>query len=183
MLYKYMLCSPSDSHLCRKLSSSRSGQLTKLLLSSLLRYLRSAYYCKFFFWKKTFEHRRAPILDMATSKKHTETRETLIMDPEKNSSFQLEDMREGVPTNADYSGAVAKSDPREFSLVRKLDLRIMPTLWAMYFLNYLDRNAIAQARLNRLEDDLGLVGSQYNTCISILFVGYVLSKWSLSPSS
>lgn len=37
--------------------------------------------------------------------------------------------------------------------------------------NYLDRNAIAQARLNDLEDDLGLVGSQYNTCISILFVG------------
>lgn len=35
----------------------------------------------------------------------------------------------------------------------------------------LDRNAIAQARLDGLEDDLGLVGSQYNTCISILFVG------------
>ena len=37
--------------------------------------------------------------------------------------------------------------------------------------NYLDRNAIAQARLNDLEEDLGLVGSEYNTCISILFVG------------
>ncbi len=37
--------------------------------------------------------------------------------------------------------------------------------------NYLDRNAIAQARLNNLEDNLGLVGTQYNTCISILFVG------------
>jgi hypothetical protein len=37
----------------------------------------------------------------------------------------------------------------------------------------LDRNAIAQARLNGLEEDLGLEGSQYNTCISILFVGYV----------
>lgn len=75
----------------------------------------------------------------------------------------------------------------------------MPILWAMYFMNYvntilsealyqtsvsrnwltsssmaqLDRNAIANARLNNLEDDLGLVGTQYNTCISILFVGYV----------
>lgn len=38
----------------------------------------------------------------------------------------------------------------------------------------LDRNAIAQARLNGLEDDLGLEGSQYNTCISILFVGYAI---------
>lgn len=37
---------------------------------------------------------------------------------------------------ADYSGAVRKTDPEEIRLVRKLDLRIMPTLWAMYFLNY-----------------------------------------------
>lgn len=37
---------------------------------------------------------------------------------------------------ADYSGAVKKTDPAEISLVRKLDYRIMPTLWAMYFLNY-----------------------------------------------
>ena len=93
-------------------------------------------------------------------------------------------LREG----ADYSGAVKKTSPEEIALVRKLDLRIMPTLWCMYFLNYvgspdsvvqqgevnssqLDRNAIAQARLNGLEEDLGLKGSQYNTCISILFVG------------
>lgn len=43
----------------------------------------------------------------------------------------------------------------------------------MYFLNYVDRNAIAQARLNNLEDDLGMSGVQFNTCVSILFVGYV----------
>ena len=46
----------------------------------------------------------------------------------------------------------------------------------MYWLNYLDRNAIATARLNDLEDDLGLVGSQYQTCVSILFVGYILGQ-------
>jgi hypothetical protein len=38
--------------------------------------------------------------------------------------------------NSDYSGAVKKTSPEEIRLVRKLDLRIMPTLWAMYFLNY-----------------------------------------------
>lgn len=46
----------------------------------------------------------------------------------------------------------------------------------MYFLNYLDRNALPQARLNHLEDDLGLEGVQYNTAISILFVGYLLMQ-------
>lgn len=36
----------------------------------------------------------------------------------------------------DYSGAARKTDPAEIALVKKLDYRIMPTLWAMYFLNY-----------------------------------------------
>jgi len=38
----------------------------------------------------------------------------------------------------------------------------------MYFLNYVDRNAIAQARLNGLEDDLGMSGVEFNTCVSML---------------
>jgi len=37
----------------------------------------------------------------------------------------------------------------------------------MYFLNYVDRNAIAQARLNDLEKDLGMTGVQFNTCVSM----------------
>lgn len=53
----------------------------------------------------------------------------------------------------------------------------------MYFLNYVDRNAIAQARLNNLEDDLGMTGVQFNTCVSILFVGYVLMQVPSSEQS
>lgn len=78
--------------------------------------------------------------------------------------------------NVDYSGARAKSDPREIKLVRKLDRWIMPTLWLMYWLNYLDRNAITLARLDNLEGDLNLTSSQYQTAVSILFVGYVLGQ-------
>ncbi|RYO84671.1 hypothetical protein DL766_005907 [Monosporascus sp. MC13-8B] len=79
----------------------------------------------------------------------------------------------------DYTGSKKKTDPVEIALVRKLDWRIMPTLCIMYFLNYVDRNAIAQARLNGLEEDLNsrhLTGSQFNTTVSILFVGYVLMQ-------
>lgn len=52
----------------------------------------------------------------------------------------------------------------------------MPILWLMYWLNYLDRNAIALARLNDLEEDLNLSSSEYQTCVSILFVGYILGQ-------
>jgi hypothetical protein len=43
-----------------------------------------------------------------------------------------------TPPLGDYSGAVAKDDPAELALVRKLDWRIMPTLWCMYFMNYVN---------------------------------------------
>ncbi|KAH8199637.1 hypothetical protein TruAng_006167 [Truncatella angustata] len=76
--------------------------------------------------------------------------------------------------NIDYSGAHEKTDPREIALVKKLDRWIMPMLWSMYWLNYLDRNAIALARINHIEKDLGLDSVQYSTCVSILFVGYLL---------
>ncbi|KAK5046637.1 hypothetical protein LTR84_007398 [Exophiala bonariae] len=81
-----------------------------------------------------------------------------------------------IEPKGDYSGASQKTDPVEIRLVRKLDMRIMPILWAMYSLNYLDRNALPQARLNNLEDDLNLKGVEYNTAISILFVGYILMQ-------
>ena len=72
----------------------------------------------------------------------------------------------------DYSGAASKTDPREIRLVKKLDIYIMPMLWLMYWLNYLDRNAITLAKLNTLEEDTNITSTQYLTCVSILFVGY-----------
>jgi hypothetical protein len=44
---------------------------------------------------------------------------------------------EPVKGKADYSGFSQKSDPREIKLVRKMDIRIMLSLWSMYWLNYL----------------------------------------------
>nr|QFR37142.1 MFS transporter [Cyberlindnera americana] len=61
-------------------------------------------------------------------------------------------------------------------VTRKIDRRILPVLVWIYILNYLDRNNIASSRLGGLEEDLGLEGNQYQTCISILFVGYILMQ-------
>jgi hypothetical protein len=68
--------------------------------------------------------------DLATREKepkdtHIEDANPLKLDDEKG--------------QGDYSGATAKTDPREIKLVRKLDMRIMPIMWAMYFLNYVSK--------------------------------------------
>lgn len=43
-------------------------------------------------------------------------------------------------------------------------------------MNYLDRNNIAAARLKGLQTDLSLSDTQYSTCLSILYVGYILMQ-------
>lgn len=41
------------------------------------------------------------------------------------------------------------------------------------YTSYLDRNALPNARIQGIEDDIGLVGDQYNAAISVLFAGYI----------
>ncbi|KAJ7133534.1 MFS general substrate transporter [Mycena epipterygia] len=60
----------------------------------------------------------------------------------------------------------------ERALVRKLDFRLLPTIFLIYIMNYIDRNGITTARLKGLEQDLGLSDLQYSVVLSILFVSY-----------
>ncbi|OJJ02822.1 hypothetical protein ASPVEDRAFT_29369 [Aspergillus versicolor CBS 583.65] len=64
----------------------------------------------------------------------------------------------------------------EKALLRKLDLWIVPPVMLLYLLSFLDRVNIGNARLYGMEDDLGLVGDQYQVAVSILFVTYILSE-------
>ena len=49
-------------------------------------------------------------------------------------------------------------------------------MFILLILNYLDRNALASARVQGLEKDLGLKGDQFNIAVSILFAGYILGQ-------
>lgn len=61
----------------------------------------------------------------------------------------------------------------EKALVRKIDIRLMPIIILLYILNYLDRNSITTARDRGFVTDLGLTDPQYQTALSILYVGYI----------
>ncbi|KAI1811403.1 major facilitator superfamily domain-containing protein [Poronia punctata] len=64
----------------------------------------------------------------------------------------------------------------EKRLVRKIDWRLLPMIIIMYILNYIDRNNIAAAKLAGLPEDLNLKGNEFQTAVSILFVGYLLMQ-------
>ncbi|KAJ1326714.1 MFS transporter ACS family allantoate permease [Microdochium nivale] len=66
----------------------------------------------------------------------------------------------------------------EVRLRRRIDRRLMPMVIVMYILNYIDRNNIAAAKLAGLPEDLNLTrnSSEFQTAVSILFVGYLLMQ-------
>ncbi|KAL5339048.1 major facilitator superfamily domain-containing protein [Aspergillus crustosus] len=82
--------------------------------------------------------------------------------------------------NRENPGHVGRMDPArraevEKSMKRKLDTRC--SLFVLiYVMNYLDRNNMAAARLRGLQTDLNMNYSQYATCLSILYVGYILMQ-------
>ncbi|PBL03713.1 MFS general substrate transporter [Armillaria gallica] len=60
----------------------------------------------------------------------------------------------------------------ERALVRKLDMRVLPTIFIISIMNYIDRIGITTARLKGLESDLGLTDLQYSIILSVLYATY-----------
>ncbi|KAL1633769.1 hypothetical protein SLS56_002648 [Neofusicoccum ribis] len=64
----------------------------------------------------------------------------------------------------------------EKSMKKKLDLRLLLTVWIIFIMNYLDRNNIAAAKVSGIKETLKLTSTQHSTAVAILFVGYVLMQ-------
>ncbi|KAI6085883.1 major facilitator superfamily domain-containing protein [Hypoxylon rubiginosum] len=64
--------------------------------------------------------------------------------------------------------------PEEKKLLRKIDLFLVPCLWFMCVLAYVDRNNIGNAKAAGMSADLGLTDSNYSMLISIFFIGYLI---------
>ncbi|CAG8920220.1 unnamed protein product [Penicillium salamii] len=86
----------------------------------------------------------------------------------------FDSIAEGIPVNVEFLGESYMAKERK--IVRKLDMTLMPIIFLLYMFNYLDRNNIAQAKLDTFEEDLNLTGSDYSTAVSIVNVGYILMQ-------
>ncbi|CAG9985124.1 unnamed protein product [Clonostachys byssicola] len=61
-------------------------------------------------------------------------------------------------------------------LMRQVDLWLIPWLSLLYLLSFLDRTNIGNARLEGMEDDLGMVEGNYNMALTIFFIGYAVAE-------
>ncbi|KAI0394279.1 MFS general substrate transporter [Xylariaceae sp. FL0594] len=96
-------------------------------------------------------------------------------------SGNVADLSQAVRRGLQPPDIIARLTPEqrielEKRLVRKIDWRLLPMIIIMYILNYIDRNNIAAAKLAGLPEDLNLKGSEFQTAVSILFVGYLLMQ-------
>ena len=86
--------------------------------------------------------------------------------PEKQVSSKEDSLDES--TVVDYD---EKSQKR---LRRRLDVRVVPPLFALFFVSFLDRGNIGNARIQGLEESLNMQGQDYAIALFIFFIPYIL---------
>lgn len=77
-------------------------------------------------------------------------------------------------TSGNQDSTYIPGTPEEAQLLRKCDLHIIPVLFVMYLLSFLDRINIGNAKIQGLQKELHMSGSQYNVALLIFFVPYIL---------
>ncbi|KAH9945828.1 MFS general substrate transporter [Epithele typhae] len=81
---------------------------------------------------------------------------------------------EKAPTGSPADLQARFPDVNEAKVIRKIDLRVVPVLCALYLLAFLDRVNISNAAVFGLKSDLNLTGTQFNQALVVFFVPYVL---------
>ncbi|KAK5153125.1 hypothetical protein LTS14_007769 [Recurvomyces mirabilis] len=81
-------------------------------------------------------------------------------------------------------GDMIETDPAlDQRITRKLDLHILPWIFILWLLAFIDRSNIGNAKLDGLVKDLKLTGDKYNTALAVFYILYVLvdipSNWLL----
>ncbi|KAJ3112366.1 hypothetical protein HK100_002367 [Physocladia obscura] len=82
-----------------------------------------------------------------------------------------------VSTNADLDrvNEYEAADPGlQNRILRKMDMHTLPLLGLAYFLSYLDRSNIGNAKKTTIQADLGISNSQWSWAISVFYFGYVI---------
>jgi hypothetical protein len=68
-------------------------------------------------------------------------------------------------------GATTDAEKR---LLRKIDIHLIPILFLIYMLSFLDRINIGNAKIQGLTQELHMSGTDYNATLLVFFVPYIL---------
>jgi ACS family pantothenate transporter-like MFS transporter len=66
------------------------------------------------------------------------------------------------------------SDPKESSLLFKIDWFVLSYVCSVYWVNYLDRSNLSNAYVSGMKEDLGMKGNEFNVINTVFTVGYIV---------
>ncbi|KAK6853764.1 hypothetical protein PG995_010576 [Apiospora arundinis] len=98
-------------------------------------------------------------------------------DREKEIALDSSQQGNSAPVSAELaigSRAVPVQAVHEAKLLRKIDFHVLPVLFIVYFVAFLDRANMSNALTLGLPTELGLTGQQPNVSLTIFFVPYIL---------
>ncbi|KAK9450218.1 major facilitator superfamily domain-containing protein [Limtongia smithiae] len=87
------------------------------------------------------------------------------------------DFMEDTDAGAYAAATTVYSKEEERKYLRKLDLRLISLLAAVYLCSFLDRSNIGNAKTAGMSTDLGLSSSQYAWLLTIFYIPYILFEW------
>lgn len=67
-------------------------------------------------------------------------------------------------------------------ITRKFDKHVVPWLFGLWLLSFIDRSNIGNARIDGLANDLKLDGTKFNISLAIFYLPYIIVD-GMSPSS
>jgi MFS family permease len=77
-------------------------------------------------------------------------------------------------SSTDADRTVDPGDSARRSALRKVNTRLMPFIFLLYLVNYVDRTALGIAAPNGMNDELNMTATLFGLASGIFFVGYIL---------
>lgn len=68
----------------------------------------------------------------------------------------------------------------ERKILRRLDFKILPILWLLYLICFVDRSNIGNAKIQGMDTELNLKGQRYNIAVFVFNIGYLVAGIPLS---
>ncbi|XDG00441.1 hypothetical protein ABKA04_000056 [Annulohypoxylon sp. FPYF3050] len=70
-------------------------------------------------------------------------------------------------------GTTVMTEINEKALVRKIDMMVIPLMWACYNLQYLDKTLINYANVMGLQEDTSITGNQFSLLATLFYITYL----------
>jgi MFS family permease len=91
-----------------------------------------------------------------------------MSDPEKSTATQ-HDVQHSSPAPETFDKVA------ERRILRKLDLKVLPILWLLYLVCFVDRSNIGNGKILGMDAELKLKGQKYNIAVFVFNIGYLVA--------